>query len=152
MKTDSPAWVRRVGADERKAWRILGQLVSYSWIGCIGFAIEAIILTALATLAGVNIYISRLISFTCATAVTWYLNGRFTFRSRGERDTASRAHEYGRYLLVQIVGAAVNLVVFTFLVMWFPALHEVPVVPLAVGAAFGLLVNFTGARLWVYRV
>jgi hypothetical protein len=31
-----------------------------------------------------------------------------------------------------------------------PNLESYPIVPLAVGAIFGLAINFTGVRYWVY--
>jgi putative flippase GtrA len=128
-----------------------GQVGSYAWVGCVGFAIEAIILTALATYLGVNIYLARAISFTVALTATWYLNGRFTFPSDRHGGRDSKAREYGRYAAVQVVGAMTNLAVFGGLIAFVPSLKAIPVVPLAVGAALGLLINFGGSRLWVFR-
>jgi putative flippase GtrA len=44
-----------------------------------------------------------------------------------------------------------NLLVFTALIEAFPRLASTPVVPLAVGAVLGALVNYAGSAWWVFR-
>jgi putative flippase GtrA len=125
------------------------QFLNFTVIGGVGFLIDAGILTVLSQVFGVNLYISRLFSFACASLSTWLLNRSFTF-SDATRDVDVNSSEYFRYITVQIIGAFLNLAVFSVLIATFPALQKLPVLPLAVGAIFGLLFNFMGARLWVY--
>ena len=80
---------------------------------------------------------------------TWVLNRKVVFRQEVDPDR-SKSEEYARYLFVQITGGGVNLLIFTLLIMVVPSLNSHPIVPLAVGAIFGLAVNFTGVRYWVY--
>lgn len=122
-------------------------LFSYILVGCVGFIIDAGILTLLARNLGINIYVSRSCSFSVATFATWLLNRIFVFKPRERRSKS----EYGRYFLVQTGGAILNLAVFTVLILWLPKLQITPVIPLAFGATFGLIFNFLGARHWVYR-
>jgi putative flippase GtrA len=130
----------------------VGELTSYLVVGAIGFAIEAFLLTVLAGAAQMNVYAARAVSFLSATLVTWQMNRRFTFvhRSAGLPRNAPGL-QYARYIVVQLTGAGTNLAVFVALVEQLPLLRAWPVLPLAVGAALGLIVNFTGARYWVYR-
>lgn len=53
--------------------------------------------------------------------------------------------EFLRYLLVQILGALANLGVFVAALKAEPELIAHPVIPLAIGAGAGLLVNCAGA-------
>ena len=59
--------------------------------------------------------------------------------------------EYGRYLATQVIGALANLLVFIVLIELIPQLAATPVVPLAVGAVAGALVNYAGSAWWVFR-
>jgi putative flippase GtrA len=59
--------------------------------------------------------------------------------------------EYSVYVLVQIIGAAINLVIFVVIIELVPDLAQIPVIPLAVGAIAGLLFNFTASSLFVFR-
>jgi putative flippase GtrA len=127
------------------------QLLTFALIGGVGFAIDGGVLTLLATLYGANIYASRLVSFTVATLATWWLNRRHTFGLKSAAEIAAHAHEYARYVAVQVGGGLLNLAIFSWLIYLDPGLRSIPILPLAIGAAAGLVWNFIGARLWVYR-
>jgi putative flippase GtrA len=59
--------------------------------------------------------------------------------------------EYSRYFAIQAVGALLNLAIFSLLIFEHPLLESIPLIPLAIGALFGLLFNYGGARYWVFR-
>ncbi len=119
-------------------------------VGTVGFAVDAGVLTALVRYGGANPYAARIASFAVAVVATWALNRRFTFESSADSATA-RASEYGRYFSVQVIGASANLVVYSICLMIWPQLIAWLVMPLAVGSAVGLIINFLGAKLWVFR-
>jgi len=125
------------------------KFVYFTFVGAVGFLVDASILTLLSQYYGFDIYLARLISFSLATMATWVLNRKVVFRQEVDPDR-SKSEEYARYLFVQITGGGVNLLIFTLLIMVVPSLNSHPIVPLAVGAIFGLAVNFTGVRYWVY--
>jgi putative flippase GtrA len=127
-----------------------GDLARFAIVGAIGFVIDAGILTALVSWFGFNVYASRAVSFATAVLATWALNRQWVFGSL--RATRARAvgAEYVRYLLVQGAGALTNLAVFAAVLAWVPDWLRYPVIPLAIGAVAGLLVNFSGAKLWVF--
>ena len=127
------------------------QLLHFTLIGGIGFVIDGGVLTLLSVMAGVNIYLARLISFTLATLATWWLNRRHTFGMDSAVGTGTKAGEYGRYILIQVGGGLLNLAIFAWLILIEPRLRSIPVLPLAIGAGAGLVWNFLGAKLWVYK-
>lgn len=96
---------------------------------------------------GFHHYGARAISFTVAVTTTWYLNRRWVFERSEKRITG---REYTSYLLVQVVGAVINLSVFIAMIEYVPDLAKVPVIPLAIGAAAALLFNFSASSLYVF--
>lgn len=119
-------------------------------VGTVGFCVDAGVLTALVNLGGVNPYASRIISFAVAVVATWALNRRFTFESDA-RSAKEHASEYGRYFFIQMLGASANLVVYSIFLLTWPQFVSWLVVPLAFGSAVGLVINFVGSKLWVFR-
>jgi len=119
----------------------------FTGIGGIGFVIDASILTLLVNAGGMGAIKARAVSFSFAATATWYLNRKWTFRVA---DGARKGSEYARYLAVQTVGAGINLAVYLFVLYMYPKLASIPVIPLAIGAAFALVFNFVASRYWVF--
>lgn len=119
------------------------QILRYGMVGGVGFIADAGVLYAL-TSNGTDFYRARLASFAAALTVTWALNRRWTF---GQRGRAGLARSYAGYLAVQLVGALANFLVYAAVLRLIPATPVNAVLALACGSAFGLVVNFTGARL-----
>lgn len=124
------------------------QLAAFTSVGLVGFAVDGAVLSLLVW-EGIGIYAARGISFSLACAATWAVNRRLTFRASVGH--GGKGREYLRYYLVQVIGATVNLGVFSFAIALHPQLARSPMVPLAMGAAVALMFNFLGAKLWVYR-
>jgi putative flippase GtrA len=128
------------------------KLLAFSLVGLVGFAVDAVLLVLL-TAGGWSAYSARAVSFPAAVAVTWLLNRRYAFSSKHSTASAGAiGNEYVRYFLVQALGALVNLGVFAAILAMRPSMIAYPVIALAVGALAGLLVNFAGAELWVFRL
>ena len=126
------------------------KLIYFIFVGGVGFIIDGGLLTLFSHIYLLNIYLSRLMSFSVAALITWSLNRTLVFKY--DVDPAMRKPiEYTRYLVVQICGALTNLLVFTLLIETHPLLRATPIIPLFIGAFFGLFFNFTGARYWVFR-
>lgn len=125
------------------------RLIYFTFVGGVGFLVDGGMLTLLSQYYGFDIYLARLISFSSATMVTWVLNRRIVFRQEVNPDRP-KSLEYARYLLVQVTGAGANLAIFILIIMVAPTLKDYPIIPLAFGAIFGLAINFTGVRYWVY--
>lgn len=121
----------------------------FALIGSAGFCVDGGILTLLSRIMEIDIYLSRIASFTTATITTWLLNRRFTFQA-DDVSVSHKQQEYFRYLTVQIGGSLLNMGIFSLLIFSYPALRGIPIAPLAVGALFGLIFNYNGCRFWVY--
>lgn len=125
----------------------LRRLPGFVIVGAIGFLIDAGILTMLVTGFGAGHYAARAISFTVAVTATWYMNRRWVF----DRITAQKSgREYTSYLVVQVIGAVINLSIYVAVIELVPRLARMPVIPLALGAAVALLFNFGASSRFVF--
>jgi len=143
---------RRASLPAEQSSTILGvsflrRLPGFVLVGAIGFLIDAGILTALMTGFGFGPYGARAISFTVAVTATWYMNRRWVFERTGVRMSG---REYTSYLLVQVIGAVINLSVFVAAIEFVPRLANTPVIPLALGAAVALIFNFNASSRFVF--
>ena len=121
------------------------RFVRFLIVGGVGFVIEATLLTYFATVPGIGAIKGRAISFPVAVVTTWWLNRTLTFQSKN-----NPRRESFRYFLVQMLGAAANFGVFFALVSVFFSLRSIPVVPLFIASIFGLFVNFTLSKKYVF--
>jgi putative flippase GtrA len=125
-----------------------GRFAKLLVVGGLGFVIDAGVLTLALRELTSSIYAARALSFGCAVLATWLLNRVFVFDPDRR---ASLVAEYGRYLATQVAGALCNLGVFVALIELMPRLAATPVVPLAIGAVLGALVNYAGSARWVFN-
>lgn len=123
----------------------------FGMVGAVGFVVDAFLLTVMTAKLGMDIFSSRTVSFVCATLVTWLLNRRFTFSPKASRKSQARKKEYFLYLTIQVVGAALNFVVFLALIEWRPMLRQMLLIPLAGGAVLAMVFNFAASRKFVFR-
>jgi putative flippase GtrA len=121
------------------------RFASYTTVGIIGFIVDAGILSALVHVWQWPHYAARAVSFSAAVTVTWALNRRWVFTR-----TEDATREYGAYFSVQAVGACLNLGTYALVILAFPPLAQIPVLPLLVGAALGFAFNYYWTVRWVY--
>jgi len=125
-------------------------LLYFTFVGGVGFIIDGGLLTIFSQFYELNMFLSRLISFSIATVTTWGLNRTLVF-NHDVNPAIQKSVEYGRYLIVQVCGALFNLFVFTLAITTYPPMKAYPIGPLFIGAIFGLFINFTGSRYFVFR-
>jgi putative flippase GtrA len=126
---------------------VIRTLRKFLIVGGVGFAIEAILLTSFVKLAGWQPLYARVPSFLVAVLATWALNRRYTFAGRGLTRSSIEAVWY---ILIQTCGAAINLAIFGAVLLYWPQLGEVPVIPLAFGSIGGLVFNFSASNGFLY--
>lgn len=126
------------------------KILIFGMVGTVGFVVDAVLLTVLTVKLGLDVLPSRAVSFSCATFVTWLLNRTLTFSRQASREPRARKKEYFLYITVQMIGAALNFVIFLALIEWNPVLRQMPVIPLAGGAVVALAFNFTMSRKFVF--
>lgn len=142
--------MRKIFCNRISRWFDGGGVAVFCLVGAVGFCTDGGLLTLLSQRYNFNVYESRLFSFVAATFVTWLLNRVFVFKTTSS-DLSEKRQEYLRYFFIQIGGAFLNLGVFSILIKSFPVLHSILVVPLAIGAIFGLAFNYSGAKYWVFK-
>jgi putative flippase GtrA len=127
--------------------RLTREIRSFAIVGGIGFAIEAMLLTALTQFADWTPLQARVPSFLIAVTTTWWLNRQHTFAGRG---LEQRSLEAFFYIAIQVCGALINFAVFGICLHLIPRLAGVPVLPLAIGAAAGFIFNFVASNAVLY--
>ncbi|MEE8444456.1 MAG: GtrA family protein [Alphaproteobacteria bacterium] len=118
----------------------------YSLIGAVGLAADMALL-ALFTATGVaEPLVARLGSLLGALTLTWWLHRGFTFGVAAP----DRFPEWCRYLATNAVGAALNYLTYTVLVLTAPAIGIYGA--LLCGSVLAWIANYWGARNIVFRV
>lgn len=122
-----------------------GEFARFMLVGGTGFLVDGGILSYLLG-RDWPVALARLASFTVAVAWTYLLNRSLTFKVRraSSRIEQGTAFAYGA---IQVAGALTNLAVFLLAVQARPDWKLIPWLPLAIGAVFGLAVNYSLSRL-----
>lgn len=63
----------------------------------------------------------------------------------------SRAAECARYVVTQTASVLAHAGIFVLVIQLRPEFGWLPIFPLTAGTVAGLMVNFSGAKLWVFR-
>lgn len=124
----------------------LRQFLFFAITGTIGFIVDSTVLYAIADYLGW--YGARCASFTIAASVTWAINRKLTFHEQGTNRPL--AHEYLKYIVSMLGGAAVNFSIYIF------TIHNIkstpgPLIGVAVGSIGGLFFNFIAAKHIVFK-
>jgi putative flippase GtrA len=123
----------------------MGEFARFVLVGGTGFLIDGGVLSLLLDHqweAGP----ARAVSFALAVAWTYVLNRSLTFKAK----RASARVEQGTavaYFVIQGLGALTNFGVFLVALAFRPDWRAFPWLPLAIGAVFGLAVNYTLSKL-----
>ena len=110
-------------------------------VGTLGFIVDAGVLTALVSGAGLDPYLARVASFLAAASFTWWLNRRWTF----EVKQAPRGAEWMSYVALMVIGAAMNYGTYAAAITWWPLAREHLWIAVALGSIAGLGVNFASS-------
>jgi putative flippase GtrA len=114
-------------------------------VGTLAYLVDAGVLTALVSGAGLDPYAARVVSFLTAASFTWWLNRHWTF----EVKRAPTRAEWLTYVTLMLIGAAVNYGTYAAAIMWWPLAREHLWLGVALGSVAGLGVNFlSSSRLF----
>lgn len=122
------------------------RFLRFGCVGAVGFLVDAGILSSLMYL-GWEPWAARALSFPVAVLATWLLNKAWTFSSQRPREGVGRWLYFG----IQVVGALINLGIFTMLISVIPGMRNTPWVSLAMAAVAALAFNYTATRLLVFH-
>ncbi len=139
--------VRLFGRSHRLSQRLRHQLARFLLVGALGFAVDmgtlALLLYGFGYVeSGGGLIGSRVVAFLVTIAVTFLLHARFTFAAPVRRARPAA------YVVIQVLGAALNLGTYTFLVLG-PLAR--PLIAMAIGSAVATLGNFLLVRQFVYH-
>lgn len=127
--------------------RFIRDSIFFGAVGTIGFLVDVAVLYSLAGLIG--LFYGRAVSFLAAVLATWVLNRRWTFKHR--RSGLASSREFAIYLVLMLVGGAVNYAVYVGLVVSYQLALQHPVIGVAAGSLAGLLINFLASRFILFR-
>jgi putative flippase GtrA len=97
---------------------------------------------------GLGLYGGRAVSYLAAATTTWALNRLWTFRGRGDGPVH---RQWALFLLVNLVGFAMNYGTYAALIEFVPMVAAHPVLGVAAGALAGMFGNFVLSRQLVFR-
>jgi putative flippase GtrA len=121
-----------------------GRLARYLTVGGAGLATDTSVFTLLSHL-GEGRAVARAASIAAATALTWTLNRRVTFRPSGRR----AREELARYAGVALVAQGTNYALFLVLSALAPGLHPLALIPVC--SVVSAAIAYTGQRLFTFR-
>ena len=117
---------------------IARRLVSFTIIGIVGFAVDALVLAACIHVFDLPPTVARIPSFLCALTVTYFGNRFFTF-SQGSRPAANR---FFHYLAASGVSNVINLGVYALALALLPPLMIAPFAALVVATGVSMCASF----------
>jgi dolichol-phosphate mannosyltransferase len=135
---------RRVGRGTRKPenW---AQLIRFGIVGGSGYVVNLIVFALLAGLADLHHIPAAIGAFLVAVTNNFAWNRLWTFRAQAPG--RHPAHQGMRFLIVSVIGLAVNLVVLEALISGLDV-SELPAQAIAVAVA--MPANFIGNKLWTF--
>jgi putative flippase GtrA len=126
---------------------VLMEFLRFGVVGTIGFVVDTAVLYAGLAL-GLGLYGGRAVSYLAAATTTWALNRLWTFRGRGD---GPLHQQWALFLLVNLVGFAMNYGTYAALIEFVPMVAAHPVLGVAAGALAGMFGNFVLSRQLVFR-
>lgn len=123
------------------------QFLRFGVVGVAGFLVDAGVLTAMLWL-GLGPYVGRVLSYLAAASTTFALNRAWTFRDASRE--APVAAQWGRFVLLNLVGFAANYGTYAALVAGTETVAAYPVLGVAAGSIAGMFLNFGLSRRFVF--
>ena len=114
--------------------------------GSLGFLVDASVLDLTKDFFG--LYLGRFISFPFAVCTTYLFNTNITFR---RKFSAPLNYQFIKYFSIMIIGGAVNLLIYFFLIFNYPFFESFSTLSLAVGSLSGMLFNFYSSKFFVFK-
>lgn len=126
-------------------FRLKKDFIKFCVVGTIGFFVEAAIIQIVKWIWIDFLLYVRFVSFPTALFVTWILNRVFVFESNN-----SKVKEVVKYVIVQVLGALLNISVYSILIIYSLFFFNYPVLALAIGSIVALFWNYIFSKIWVF--
>ncbi|MGI9129378.1 MAG: GtrA family protein [Roseomonas sp.] len=128
-------------------FQLMLEFLRFGVVGTIGLLVDTAVLYAGLAL-GLGLYGGRAVSYVVAATTTWALNRLWTFRGRGDGPVH---RQWALFLVVNLVGFAMNYGTYAALISFVPMVAAHPVLGVAAGAIAGMFGNFVLSRRLVFR-
>ena len=125
------------------------QLLRFGLVGALGFFIDATVLYIALYLFGFGYYFGRVISYLCASTVSWYMHRVFTFKVS---HTKGGFKELINFQIMNSFGGGANYLVYALLIANSSEFRAHPVMAVAIGALLGMFINYYLSKKVVFRV
>ncbi|MCU0983408.1 MAG: GtrA family protein [Acetobacteraceae bacterium] len=142
---EAPATTPEAGGGMRA---LIGQALRFGVVGAIGFVVDTATVYGLHFLLRFDLYSAGAAAYVVAATATWALNRAWTFAGASR---AQPARQWALFLIVQLLGFALNRGTYAALITFLPLAAAHPVIAVAAGSIAGMGVNFVTARLIVFR-
>lgn len=127
------------------------QFLRFALVGTAGFFVDEGTLAVMRNIVGLGPFGGRAVSILTAMTFTWLGNRTLTFAAHAARGPAAMFREWLRFIGANSFGALVNYGVYAALVGFAPVPLDNAYLATAIGAAVGLLFNFTLSKTLVFR-
>lgn len=124
------------------------QFFRFGVVGTLGFLLDFAVLSAAVAL-GMGPYGGRVVSYLVAATGVYALNRAWTFQDR--RGAGGIRRQWGQYLLLNLVGFAVNYGTYAAITAWTTIGAQYLVVGVAAGSIAGMFINFILNRQLIFR-
>jgi len=148
-----------------KTIKTIKQFIKFAMIGVLNTGVDLVILNAETMLSGITegsgYAIQKGLSFMVAVTFSYFLNKYWTFQDKSKKEEGKK---FSQFLFVSILGMLINVSVATitvtylkdpingFLNISFLANDQLWVsIGALAGTAVGLVWNFVGYKLWVFK-
>lgn len=128
--------------------RLAPEFLRFGVVGLAGFVVDTAVLYAALAL-GAGPYLGRVPSYLAAATTTFLLNRIWTFRHR--RGAAPAHRQWLAFLVLNLLGFALNYGTYAVLVGFVPLVAAHPVIGVFAGALAGMTSNFLLSRRLVFR-
>ena len=110
----------------------------FALVGGTGFAVDALVLSLLHYVLGLDPFSARVVSMSAATFTTWRLNRVHTFGASNR----SQTHEGMRYATVAVLAAGLNYGVYALALLLWRGMP--PIAALVLGAGSAMAFSYAG--------
>jgi putative flippase GtrA len=124
--------------------RFVRQFLKFAVVGAIGAVVDMGVLVILKEYFGLNVYLARAISFTCAVLNNYTLNQRWTFSDLEKR----HSRQLVQFFVVSVIGLGLNLILM-YIFHGILGLHYLIATCLAI--LIVLIWNFFANRFWTFK-
>jgi putative flippase GtrA len=131
--------------------KIPTEFLRFVTAGAVGFGVDSLLLLTLVHGTGWQPMLAQLAAFAVALLATWLINRMWTFRpAASDKSPRGIGAEFLGYCGVQLTGAAANFAIYATIVALTGHSMVQLLVALAAGSAAGLVINYFGARKFVF--